>query len=268
MTKYKIGQLSKTMGVSTHLLKHYEKFDLVSPNVDQDTNYRYYDLKQCAKIIESKKYRNMGFSIKETASIVKEYDGEQLNHALSERLEELEVQIEELKRQKLLVEYYAEELAEYEVLLNQWFIEMIPEYYYLPQSKNSELIEEHDCMINQSNMMDYLPVTKSMLYIKKDTASSNKIQYSWGLAMEQLEIRKIGLDLDERYRIMPEARAFVTYLKLKVPYLETGDIIKQVVEQYYLYKYEEPKEFYGVLLKTIHEDGEEMQYIKVIVPIQ
>ena len=100
MENYKIGQLTKTMGVSPHLLKHYEKFDLIIPTKDHETNYRYYDFGQFGRLIQSKKFRNIGFSIKDTSDLVKGIDNTKLNEMLSKHIDSLQVEIENLKLQQ------------------------------------------------------------------------------------------------------------------------------------------------------------------------
>ena len=90
MAKYKIGQLSKTMGVSTHSIKHYEKFKLVYPCKDDATNYRYYDLSQYARIIDCKKFRNIGVPIKDISLLLNNSSNDDFNNILQHHISDLD----------------------------------------------------------------------------------------------------------------------------------------------------------------------------------
>ena len=41
--RYKIGDVSRILGISTDLLRYYEKKGVVKPQKDQSNDYRYYD---------------------------------------------------------------------------------------------------------------------------------------------------------------------------------------------------------------------------------
>lgn len=104
MAQYKIGQLSKTMGVSTHSIKHYEKFKLVYPCKDDATNYRYYELSQYARLIECKKFRNIGVPIKNISLLLNNSDNDNFSNILNKHILDLSDQINTLVHQKELTE--------------------------------------------------------------------------------------------------------------------------------------------------------------------
>ncbi len=41
--RYKIGDVSRILGISTDLLRYYEKKGVVTPQKDKNNDYRYYD---------------------------------------------------------------------------------------------------------------------------------------------------------------------------------------------------------------------------------
>ena len=40
--KYTISEMASLLGVTTHMLRHYEKMGIISPEVNEQTGYRYY----------------------------------------------------------------------------------------------------------------------------------------------------------------------------------------------------------------------------------
>lgn len=73
MSEKTIGTLSKFTGIHAHTIKYYEKIGLLSSNRKEHSNYRSYDMRICTDIYECVKYRNMGFSLKETKEL--DYEG-------------------------------------------------------------------------------------------------------------------------------------------------------------------------------------------------
>ena len=269
---YKIGQIAKMMGVSTHLLKHYEKFDLIQPVKSEESNYRYYDLSQCARIIECKKYRNMGFSVQEVAEILAK-DSVHIDQVLEERKLAIEREIHQLEVMKQLTMQYQEECARIEENLNQWFVEKMSESYFLPQSRNWEIIEKNTCQHENYNLIDHIPVFKSMLHIYEDEVQAEH-RFEWGLHINKSDLdRLVEQEKDtescheERYRKLPEQRAFVTYMKTDVPYLENGKLLSNLQQIYTQYTKEPLKELFAIVVKTARIDDKEQQYFKIYIPI-
>ena len=267
MENYKIGQLTKTMGVSPHLLKHYEKFDLIIPTKDHETNYRYYDFGQFGRLIQSKKFRNIGFSIKDTSDLVKGIDNTKLNEMLSKHIDSLQVEIENLKlQQKLAIDLY-DSSVECDERLNQWFIEMMPTRYILIQSDNKRLIEEHHSLIGEINLIDHAPITESLLYIPKSNLKTEDFSYHWCLGISQTALDFLQLAVDERFIRIDSCRVFTTYLKVKIPYTENKVLIHAIKEIFTAYPFHCSGDIVAILLKSTCEDEILYQYFKIYIPI-
>lgn len=273
MSKYKIGQLSKTMGVSTHLLKHYEKFNLVSPVKDDSTNYRYYDIGQCIKIINSKKYRNMGFSIKDTASLLNEWSTTEIDQAVDAQITSLEEQIKELEQQKQLAMQYRHDSEEIDRKIGQWFVQELKEFYFIRQTNESELVENHTLEELGENLLDYVPMIKPMVQLKAKCFTGSEMEYHWGLAIdcEKLDYIK-GLHLDgsvedETITKINKQRAFVTYLKVEIPYMGNGRLTEAIREQYQFFEEILDKDVYAELVKTESVENKRIEYFCIVIPL-
>ena len=40
--KYAISEMASLLGVTTHMLRHYEKVGIIAPEVNKENGYRYY----------------------------------------------------------------------------------------------------------------------------------------------------------------------------------------------------------------------------------
>lgn len=267
MESYKIGQLTKTMGVSSHLLKHYEKFDLIIPTKDHETNYRYYDFGQFGRLIQSKRFRNIGLSIKDTSDLVKGMDNAQLNETLNKHIQSLQAEIEKLQFQKQLACRLFDTSLNCDEHLNQWFIEMMPSQYILKQSDNKKLIEDNHSLIGDINLIDHAPITESILYIPKENLTSDAFNYHWSLGIHESALEDLNIKLDERFIHMPSLRAFTTYLKVEVPYTENCILIERIKALFNPFPFNCCGDIIAILVKSTCENNEQYQYFKIYIPI-
>ncbi|HAX74090.1 MAG TPA: MerR family transcriptional regulator [Firmicutes bacterium] len=267
MVKYKIGQLTKTMGVSSHLLKHYEKFDLLCPCKDEGTNYRYYKFNQLGRLIQCKKYRNVGFTIKETSQILNHYNNDALNQTLKDHLAFLECELEKLAVSKVLTQQLYEDSTRFDRHEGQWFIEMMPATYLLRQSNNLELIEDNHSTINGKNLLDYVPTFQSILYLQKECLQNSLYMYHWCLGLDAKHRELFDSVIDERFIKVEDQRALVLYIKVSVPYINNEQLLEKIKEHYIHLPFECHGDLLAVLLKSTFEDDKQYEYFKIYIPI-
>lgn len=271
MSRYKIGQLSKTMGVSSHLLKHYEKFDLVRPIKDDSTNYRYYTIAQCARIIASRSYRNMGFSLKDTSTLLNEADSKEIDFTIEQRIEELDAQIRELELQKYLALEFQNDCKVMDRKLDQWFIEEMGTFYFMEQTNNKELIEEEEELEKTINLLEYVPMAKAALLIDESSFQGKDLSYHWGVLLEEEKIededrRKIE-ESKNIYKVKGQ-RMFVTYLKVEVPFIDNYRLINEIKAKYLQFGESLTSDVYAKLIKTETVQDKEFQYFAIYIPIK
>ena len=269
MAKYKIGQLSKTMGVSTHSIKHYEKFKLIYPSKDDSTNYRYYDLAQYARIIECKKFRNIGVPIKDISNLLNNSDNDAFNDILDQHILDLTNKINTLMHQKELAESLRNKSNICDKYLNDWFIDIIPPIYLLKQSANKDIIEDSNCIINGVNLIDYIPLVESVLCIKKDSFHSNDLNYNWGLSISEENIKYFDDSLlkNSKFTKLKSRKAFITYIKLQLPYLDNGHFINTINEALKNFHFDVTSDVIAISLKKTAENDSAYEYFKIYVPI-
>ena len=69
--KYKIGDVARILGISTDLLRYYEKKGVVTPYKDAHNDYRYYDSWDINFLMDCLWFKNFGFSIEQIADMVR-----------------------------------------------------------------------------------------------------------------------------------------------------------------------------------------------------
>lgn len=104
MEKLSIGQMAKLNQVSIQALRLYDEMDILKPiEVNQETGYRYYDVKQSAQLDMIHYMKATGMSLKEIKDVFDHKDNLKLSDILHQHLQIIDQQINELNNQKKAV---------------------------------------------------------------------------------------------------------------------------------------------------------------------
>lgn len=97
LRRYSIGDFAKKAGVSTHFLKFYEEKGILHPKV-QENGYRHYDIRDASVVLECRRMKNMGLSVREIEKGIHDCTRQEAEHAL---VGQEKVLAEELREQQM-----------------------------------------------------------------------------------------------------------------------------------------------------------------------
>lgn len=101
MDKLSIGEMAKMNNISIQALRLYDELGILKPiEVNQQTGYRYYDVRQSAHLDMIQYMKTTGMSLKEIKEVFQNNDLNHLNDILHVQLMEIDNKIEELYNQK------------------------------------------------------------------------------------------------------------------------------------------------------------------------
>ncbi len=104
MEKLSIGKMAQMNQTSIQALRLYDKMGILCPaEVNEETGYRYYDVKQSAVLDMIHYMQSTGMTLKEIKNVFEKKDLAVLNQALHQHLEDVDRQIRELTQQKKAV---------------------------------------------------------------------------------------------------------------------------------------------------------------------
>lgn len=100
-----IGQMAKINHVSEQTLRLYDREGLLKPvRRDEETGYRYYDIRQSAQLDMIQYMKALGMSLKEIRSQMKQWDMGRIKQLLIQNRDAVENRIQELYLQKRAIE--------------------------------------------------------------------------------------------------------------------------------------------------------------------
>lgn len=115
MKKLTIGQMAQINGVSEQTLRYYDKIGLLKPvEVDKATGYRFYSIKQSARLDMIQYMQSLGMSLKDISVQLNNCDINLTKHVLVKKSEQIDKQIDSLKFQKIALQRAVENYERYE----------------------------------------------------------------------------------------------------------------------------------------------------------
>jgi len=116
MDKLSIGEMARINNISKQTLRYYDKIKLLSPYfVDEETGYRYYSIRQSARLDMIQYMKALGMKLKDIKEQLDRNDASFIKNILRQRSIQIDRQICELKYQKKAVERTLRCYERYEV---------------------------------------------------------------------------------------------------------------------------------------------------------
>lgn len=174
-TKYMtIQEFSNITGVSKHTLYHYDDIQLFSPELITENKYRYYSIDQIETIQTIIILKDLGMSLKEIKAFLDSRSRENLIDILEDRENDIDKQIQHLKKVKKFITTKKENIKNsFNLDFSKVYIKEYPTRYYIIAYTNNnsekEFIQATNDLIKQTKELDY---TLSYFQYKKDIESN------------------------------------------------------------------------------------------------
>ena len=182
--RYKIKEFSEEMGVTVDLVKHYEKYGIINPIKEQDCKYRFYTIQHGERILASKRFRNMGFTIRDSAKIMNEYSLEEIQATLDNKAKDIEKEIIKLNSMNKRIIELKEQCELFKKCEDKIAIVISPGFYFLKQTENAEFDQDEITKERIKEWIEYFPFVTKALKVPKDYFTNEKsINYQWGLVI-------------------------------------------------------------------------------------
>ena len=192
-TMYRIGDYARFMGVSTDLLKHYEKLDLIHSET-APKGYRYYSFQKSSALLECMRLQNYGLSLREMHAALYESSFGDIKSLLDARVDDME---KRLRFQQMVIDEHRRISQWMEMMQDRTTHITIKEsepIYFLPQSRRRDFIQDERITALLPAWVDAMPMVKSCRLIPD--ASSGQLP-SWGLAVTQSQLEALQLPLND-----------------------------------------------------------------------
>ncbi len=177
--KYTQKDICRLLNITRETLRFYEKEGIISPEVNPDNRYRFYDDYQMYLIAECKRHQANGFSIDEISKMLKEDNLERFTARITRRQKEMVIEAERLRKANELLAIWLRHLGSIHTKLGHFELSCQEDVFFVPQRVGSNLKLDEDSIDASRHIMSNLKVTFMMAYWPDIT----KQTYEWGFGI-------------------------------------------------------------------------------------
>ena len=177
--KYTQKDICRLLNITRETLRFYEKKGIISPEVNPENLYRFYDDYQFYLIAECKRHQANGFSIEEISRMLKEDSLDRFTARIARRQKEMVIEAEKLLKANELMTIWLHHLEGIHTRLGQFDPGWQEDVFFVPQREGKYLKLDEDSIDASRYIMGNLKETFMMAYWPDIT----KQTYEWGFGI-------------------------------------------------------------------------------------
>lgn len=207
MKTYKIKEFARNVGVTEKTLRHYEKFKIVEPSVDESNGYRSYNFRDAERILASKRFSSMEFSVKETSRLLSESSIDEVMEMFESQCGKLESKAKHLQLIAQRMRELGEELEWFKKSANRGFVHEGKEWWFIRHVKNTEFVKDRKSLDIVRRMMDALPCSMKMMPFSAEMTAHRDV--IWGIGIEPRYAQAFGIGFEPPMVKIPAKRCYL-----------------------------------------------------------
>lgn len=276
MKRYRIGEISKLLDMSQATLRFYEDHGIITPQKDEESNYRYYNAWDVTILIDSLFLRKMDFTLEQTEQMIHSMDLKEKTslyikqeNLINQRIEQYRMMVDTLSRRRIKMQLYRNNAGKMTITKNPPLIY----HRYMKNNHFESLTSSTTTEEMQKNMEEWIamiPEITPTFLIQYDSyieADVNKSQYWWGFSIPLEKAYQKGISPESPNEYLPPLTSIYTIFEAN-----TSESLAVSLEEQVLRKVREEGHILngnpmGRLIARAHEDGVHKVYLETWIPI-
>ena len=266
--KYKIGDVSKILGISPDLLRYYQKKGVVHPTMGENNNYRYYDAWDINFLIDCLWFKNFGFGIEQTAKLVSSSTFDDVMADMEEKREEIEASV---RHQQLLLEradQYFTGMRRARAMLGQFDLVYSPEIYRYLNRYNEDYQNIPEMQGLSHQWLQYMPFVTRSFEIDREDIENKKENYAWGFSMGMDFVKKLNVPLEPPVAHLLSEPSVHTYFTSSGKANFSPRHLKPAMDFVRAHGLTVSGNARGYLICSVMEEGRLTGYFEVWIPVE
>lgn len=204
--RYKIGDVSRILGISADLLRYYEKKGVVRPQKDQNNDYRYYDTWDINFLIDCLWFKHFGFGIPQVAYMVTDcYHGDLIS-LLDEKSGQMEAEIRKQEQLLARLREYREAVERVKAGLGVCDIQDSPELICYLNRFNYSYNYTPELQKLSSQWQEYMPFTQRYFEIPQEGLLGEGGDFAWGFSLRTHYAEELNVPVKPPVKRLPSRR--------------------------------------------------------------
>ena len=272
--RYKIGEVSKILDIPVETIRFYETKKLINPHKDRYSGYRYYTDRDINTLLDYMRFRKMGFSLLESAEILRQHDWKKFLGNLNDKIDDAEkmarfyeLKAIKLKNYKNVVQNIPLLLGEYqEVIRPEGFMYINRRYRdgkveYLGASESGGVFK---------SMTENLIFVENVYCLRQEYLESdrNTVEFDVGFTMKKKWMDTLGVQsMPLTERIFP-VKSLYTMLIVNDPLHYSKEIFADAFEKMRKFDMRLSGDILGNQIVSIDDSGVKTRYMEVWIPFE
>jgi len=276
--KYRIGSISKLLGVTTESLRNYQRLGIIESKKDGKSAYKCFDPISLGKLLAMRKLQTAGCRLADVSKSMKEYSLQEYASKLRLNLQSVR---EKLEYQKILLERMENHLAFAENLMDvdapsmdisdvrsRIRVDINPSFYCF------DYIIDGEIEVDESHLEQFVQWTQHMLFVLNyspctlDDLFAGNSSIKIGLAVETKFAELLELDVSPPVYMRPPKMSVVCPLRHLRDGKATGDTARVVLNFMRENNLSAADGAYYVNEISYHQNSEEFFFSKLYIPIR
>lgn len=167
----KIGEVAELLGITPSAIRKYEEKGILKSKRQTGNDYRQYDVHDIAKLIRARMYKNMGFSILETAEILNNTRLNEYADVIERKKKEIADEILYRQRMIALMDDWKNEISE---IGGTPHIEYSPAVYFIRYFYDYRLISDPKQIRIARNALVNVPISYPGFMVREGVVRSGE----------------------------------------------------------------------------------------------
>ena len=204
--RYKIGDVSRILGISADLLRYYEKKGVVRPQKDQNNDYRYYDTWDINFLIDCLWFKHFGFGIPQVAYMVTDcYHGDLIS-LLDEKSDQMASEIRKQEQLLARLREYREAVERVKAGLGVCDIQDSPELICYLNRFNYSYNYTPEMQRLSRQWQEYMPFTQRYFEIPQEGLVGDGADFAWGFSLRTPYAEELDVQVKPPVKRLPSRR--------------------------------------------------------------
>lgn len=262
--KYRIGDVSRILGISDQMIRYYEKCGVIQPERSGDGRYRYYTDMDVFLLFEAMKYKEWDINIGDIASMI----SDNYYTALIQRLSAFEKKLDEeegyRQAMKERVSWVRRRLKLSIYNTGNVWIDIMPEHclYYLGESDG----DEYEISGIDPRMAEIIYSSKYIPFFDPYVEYTGNHGTWWYIIWKDLHDR-LKLPDYGNYKLVPEQTVLISSMDMGLPGEFSSDKYQHLTDYALSHGYQISGPVCGVITGRGNKDQQFQRMMQIMAPI-
>lgn len=267
---YTITDMAHLLGVTTHMLRHYEKMDIIHPVIDPDNRYRYYSVVDIRRFNLSRSLLTSGVSLEQSSKILNHMDLKELEQLTEEKIKQKEIEIVKAHQAIQNLRQIKKIYGDWIYKVGQVWVEYYPTMWRLNVSMNEKAIISDTLKRQKEEWLSFLPGVKWVSKFRKDvlkTFAEGKIEYEYGLICQEHDALEMGLSRTPDVEVIPGSNYLVNIFTKSDREPLTWEDIKGLTDYLQKNNIKNFGDMFSYMVASEVDNGQDVNYHKLVLKI-